>query len=247
VAALATEHDGRLLRLTLERPEKRNALDRELLAALTEQFAAAGEARAVVLRGAGPTFSAGADIAEMRAALEQPAGERLADARAWQALLAAVDGCPAPVVAGVQGDCLGGACGLVACCDVVVADRGARFGFSEVKLGIVPAVVSPYVVARIGAGPSRALFVTGERFAAERALRLGLVSEVVDDLAAGVERVLEEILSGGPDAVRIAKQIAREPPAASDAARLIAGLRASEEGEEGLRAFLERRPPLWRG
>ncbi len=247
MAALAIEHDGPLLRLTLERAEKRNALDRELLAALTEQFVAAGEAHAVVLRGAGPTFSAGADVAEMRAALEQPAEQRLADARAWQALLAAVDGCPAPVVAGVQGDCLGGACGLLACCDVVVAERSARFGFSEVKLGIAPAVVSPYVVARIGTGPARALFVTGERFEAERALRLGLVSEVVDDLAAGVERVLDEILGGGPEAVRIAKRIAREPPAAGDAARLIAGLRTSEEGQEGLRAFLERRPPLWRG
>ena len=119
------------------------------------------------------------------------------DARRWRALLDAVDGCPAPVVAGVHGNVLGGACGLLACCDVVVAAPGTRFAFSEVKVGIVPAVVSPFVVARIGSGHARALFVTGERFDADRALRIGLITEIATDLDAGVERVVAEVLAGG--------------------------------------------------
>ena len=247
MAALAIASDGPLLRLTLERPERRNALDAALLGELTAAFAAAGEARAVVLRGAGPSFSAGADLDDMRAAPGQSEEERLADARRWRALLEAVDGCQAPVVAGVHGACLGGACGLLACCDVVVAERGARFGFTEVKVGLVPAVVSPYVVARVGPGPARALFVTGERFGAERALQVGLVTEIVDDLDAGVERAVAEILGAAPAAARIAKRLARDPAGADETVRLIAELRAGAEAQEGLRAFRERRPPRWRG
>ncbi len=245
MTGLRVEHDGPLLRLTLARAEKRNAFDSALVGELTEAFAGAGEARAVVLRGEGPSFSAGADIDELRAAVDQNEEERLADARHWRALLNAVDGCPAPVVAGVHGSTLGGACGLLACCDVVVADRKARFGFSEVKLGVVPAVVSPFVVGRIGPGAARALFVTGERFGAERALRIGLATEVVDDLDAGVAGVVAEILAAAPNAVRLAKRIARAPLDAGESTRLIADLRASDEGQEGLRAFLERRAPNW--
>jgi methylglutaconyl-CoA hydratase len=247
MAALAIARDGPLLRLTLERPERRNALDAGLVGELTRAFAAAAEARAVVLRGAGPSFSAGADLDEMRAAPAQTEAERLADARGWRALLEAVDGCPAPVVAGVQGACLGGACGLLACCDVVVAERAARFGFTEVKVGLVPAVVSPYVVARIGPGHARALFVTGERFGAERALQVGLVTEIADGLDAAVERAVAEILEAGPEAARIAKRLAREPAGVEETIRLIAGLRTGEEAQEGLQAFRERRPPRWRG
>lgn len=243
---LRSEHDGALLRLTLARPERHNALGATLLEALTEAFDGAGEARAVVLRGEGPSFSAGADIDEMRAAVDQSVEERLADARRWRALLDAIDGCPALVVAGVHGNVFGGACGLLACCDVVVAERATQFGFSEVRLGIVPAVVSPFVVRRIGSGQARALFVTGERFGAERALRAGLVSEVTDDLDAAVEVVVGQILGAGPEAAREAKRIARTPLGADETVRLIARLRAGDEGQEGLRAFLERRPPRWR-
>jgi methylglutaconyl-CoA hydratase len=235
-----------VLQLTLARPEKHNALDGTLIAALTQAFAGAGDARAVVLRGEGPSFSAGADIEEMRAAIDHTADENLAEARGWRSLLEAVDGCPVPVVAAVHGNALGGACGLLACCDIVVAGPEARFGFSEVRIGLAPAVISPFLVERIGAGAARALFLTGELFDAERALRIGLVSELADDLDAAVERVVAALLAAGPEAARIAKRIARSPLPGDETTRLIAELRTSEEGQEGLRAFLERRPAAWR-
>jgi methylglutaconyl-CoA hydratase len=246
VPGLRTERDGAVLALTLARPERHNALDGDLIAALTQAFADAGEARAVLLRGEGTSFSAGADIDEMRAASDRTAAENLAEARGWQALLEAVDGCPAPVVAAVHGTALGGACGLLACCDIVLAGPGARFGFSEVRLGLVPAVISPFVVERIGSGAARALFLTGERFDGATALRIGLVSELADDLEAAVARVVAALLAAGPEAARIAKRIARAPLPAEETTRLIAELRASSEGQEGLRAFLERRPAAWR-
>jgi methylglutaconyl-CoA hydratase len=161
-------------------------------------------------------------------------------------MLDAIDGCPAPVVARVQGHALGGGCGLVACCDIVVAHRDAVFAFSEVKLGIVPAVISPFALGKIGASAARRWFVTGERFGADVALRIGLVHEVADDLDAAVDAVLAELLSAGPDAARAAKQLARRALDAEDTARRIASQRTSDEGQEGLRAFLEKRPPSWR-
>ena len=245
MTGLRITREGSVLRLTLQRPEKHNALDGELIASLTGAFAGAGSARVVVVRGDGPSFSAGADIDLMRAAVGQTREQNLADAQSWRALLDAADACPVPVVAGVQGSALGGACGLLACCDVVVVKRDARFGFSEVKIGLVPAVISPFVVARIGPA-ARALFVTGERFGAERALRIGLASELADDLDEAVERIVAEILTAGPEAARIAKRIARTTLSAEEANELIAGLRTSEEGQEGLLAFLERRTPAWR-
>ena len=246
--SLRIEHDGPVLRLTLDRAEKHNAIDSALLVGLTAAFAEVGDTRVVVLRGAGLSFSAGADLDEMRAGLEstprgavgrRPALARPARRRSTAARRRSWPGC--------TGNVLGGACGLLACCDVVVAAPGTRFAFSEVKVGIVPAVVSPFVVARIGSGHARALFVTGERFDADRALRIGLIAEIATDLDAGVERVVAEVLAGGPEAVRIAKRIAREPVEAGELAELLADLRASDEGQEGLGAFLERRPPSWRG
>jgi methylglutaconyl-CoA hydratase len=247
MAPLDVRREGPLLRVTLTRPEKRNAFDGELVAALTAAFTGVGDARAVVLRGEGGSFSAGADADWMRASLDLTLEQNLDDARALRRLLDVLDGCPAPVVAVVQGHALGGGCGLLACCDVVVAERGATFGFTEVRLGIVPAVISPFVVARIGPGAARRLFVTGERFDAETALRIGLVHELVDDLDAGVDRVLTEVLAGGPEAVRVAKRIGRGGLSAEESAALIAELRTGEEGQEGLRAFLEKRPPAWGG
>jgi methylglutaconyl-CoA hydratase len=157
----------------------------------------------------------------------------------------AIDGCSAPVVTAVQGHAMGGGIGLVACSDVVLADPGAVFAVSEVRLGVVPAVISPYVLRRIGTGAARRLFVTGERFDAETALRIGLVHEICDDLEAGVEGVIVDILRGGPAAVRVAKQLAREPLPNDRTARTIAERRGSSEGQEGLTAFLEGRPPGW--
>jgi methylglutaconyl-CoA hydratase len=242
---LQTALDEGILRVTLARPERRNALDADLIAALTQAFAAAGDARAVVLAGQGASFCAGADAEWMRASIGLSFDENVRDASRMRALLEAVDGCPSPVVARVQGHALGGACGLLACCDVVVAEAAAQFGFSEVRLGIVPAVVSPFVVARIGAGAARRLFVTGERFDAAEALRIGLAHEVADDLDAAVDRVVAAILAGGPDAVRAAKELARAPLSAGQTARVLAERRTSAEGQEGLTAFLEKRRPGW--
>jgi methylglutaconyl-CoA hydratase len=162
-------------------------------------------------------------------------------------MLEAVDSCPAPVVARIQGYALGGGSGLTACADVAVAAEDAVFGFSEAKLGIIPAVISPFVFARIGTSAARRLFLTGERFGAEVALRVGLVDEVATDLDGAVERVVDELLSSGPEAVRAAKRLVHERPAAGEElARLAARMRTSPEGQEGLRAFLDKRSPAWR-
>lgn len=230
----------------MARAERRNAFDAALIAELTAAFDDVGDARAVVLAGEGASFSAGADVEWMRSSVELSYDENVADALRLRAMLDAIDGCPAPVVARVQGHALGGGCGLVACADVVVASPDAVFAFSEVKLGIVPAVISPFALAKIGASAARRYFVTGERFSADVALRIGLVHEVDADLDAAVERVVGELLSAAPEAARAAKALARSPLSADETARRIAQHRTSAEGQEGLRAFLEKRPPSWR-
>jgi methylglutaconyl-CoA hydratase len=246
VSGLRVEREGPLLRIALARPDRRNAFDAALIGELTRAFGDTGDARVVLLTGDGPSFSAGADVEWMRASIGLSYEENEADALRLRAMLDAIDGCAAPVVAAVQGHALGGGAGLVACCDVAIAERGAEFAFSEVKLGIVPAVISPFVLAKIGPSAARRYFVSGERFDAETALRIGLVHEVGADLIASVEKVVSEVLSAGPRAVRAAKVLARSPHTASETARLIATHRTSEEGQEGLRAFLERRVPAWR-
>jgi methylglutaconyl-CoA hydratase len=246
VSALRIERDGAVVRVTMARPERRNAFDAALIAELTAAFADVGDARAVVLAGDGPSFSAGADVEWMRSSVDLSYDDNVADALRLRALLDAIDGCPAPVVARVQGHALGGGCGLVACADVAVAATDAVFAFSEVKLGIVPAVISPFALAKIGASAARRWFVTGERFDAATALRIGLVHEVADDLDAAVGRVVGELLSAGPEAARAAKELARAPLSGDETARRIAAHRTSDEGQEGLRAFLEKRPPRWR-
>jgi len=246
VSALRIERDGPLLRVTMARPERRNAFDAALIAELTDAFVDVGDARAVLLAGDGPSFSAGADVEWMRSSVELSYDENVADALRLRAMLDAVDACPAPVIARVQGHALGGGCGLVACSDIVVAEPAAQFAFSEVKLGIVPAVISPFALAKIGPSAARRYFVTGERFDAETALRIGLVHQVAADLDAAVEAVVAELLTAGPTAARAAKGLARSPLSAEETARRIAAQRTSEEGQEGLRAFLEKRPPSWR-
>jgi methylglutaconyl-CoA hydratase len=245
VSALRVERDGPVLRVMLARPERRNAFDAALIAELAEAFVDVGRARAVVLAGEGASFSAGADVDWMRASVELSYDENVADANALRRMLEAIAGCPAPVVARVQGHALGGGCGLVAAADTAIAAPDAVFAFSEVKLGIIPAVVSPFVLAKIGAGAARRYFLTGERFDADTALRIGLVHEVAADLDAAVERVVGELLSAGPKAVRWAKRLIAERPDSSETARWIAERRTSDEGQEGLRAFLEKRPPSW--
>ncbi len=246
VAALRVERDGDVLRVTLAKPERRNAFDAALIAELRDAFSDVGDARVVVLAGEGSSFCAGADVEWQRSAIDLDFEANVEDALRLFLMLSAVDGCPAPLVARVHGHALGGGSGLVACADVVVAAPDASFGFTEVRLGIIPAVISPFVLAKIGAGHARRLFLTGERFDAETALRIGLVHVVSEQLDEEVERIVAELLKSGPKATRAAKRLARQGPfEGEELARMAAGLRAGEEGQEGLRAFLERRPPGW--
>jgi methylglutaconyl-CoA hydratase len=246
MSALRVERDGAVLRVTLARPEKRNAVDAALIAELAEAFADVGDARAVLLGGEGQSFSAGADVEWMRASAALSEEENRADALRLRRLLQAVDSCPAPVVAGVQGHAFGGALGLIACSDVAVAAEDAQFAFSEVLLGIVPAVISPFVLPRIGPGAARRYLLTGERFGPEEALRIGLIHEIAADLDAACGRIVEQLLAGGPEAVRAAKRLVLDAPLGDETAARIAERRASAEGQEGLSAFLERRAPAWR-
>jgi methylglutaconyl-CoA hydratase len=247
MTGLRVEREGRLLRVTIARPERRNAFDAELISDLNDAFLDVGDARAVVLAGEGASFCAGADVEWQRASIDLTFDENVEDALRLHRMLAAVDSCAAPVVVRVQGYALGGGSGLVACADVAVAARDTIFGFTEVRLGIIPAVISPFVLAKIGTGAARRLFLTGARFDGATALRIGLVHEVVDDLDDAVDRVVGEILESGPEATRTAKRLVHERPAqGEELARIAAGLRAGKEGQEGLRAFLEKRPPSWR-
>jgi methylglutaconyl-CoA hydratase len=245
VSALRIERAEDVLRVTISRPERRNAFDASVIAELTQAFAEVGDARVVVLAGEGESFCAGADVEWQRASIELSFDENVEDAMRLYRMCETIDHCPAPVVARVQGYALGGGSGLVACADIAIAGRTAVFGFSEVKLGIIPAVISPFVLPKIGAH-ARRYFLTGERFDAETALRIGLVHELADDLDNAVEEVLSELLSTGPQAVCEAKRLIRERPAGEETARLAARLRSGEEGQEGLRAFLDRRTPRWR-
>ena len=248
MANLRIERDGDVLRVTLARPDRRNAFDAELIAELATAFVDVGRARAVVLAGEGPSFCAGADVEWMRSSVDLTYDENVADALGLRRMLEAIDGCPAPVICRVQGHALGGGAGLVACSDVVIAAPDAVFAFSEAKLGIVPAVISPFALAKIGPSWARRLFPSGERFGADLALRIGLVHELADDLDAAVERVVAELRSAGPRAARAAKRLVIDAPLDGlETARRIAERRTSDEGQEGLRAFLERRRPDWSG
>jgi methylglutaconyl-CoA hydratase len=246
MAALRSEQAGDVLRITMSRPEQRNAFDAALIQELAEAFSAVGDdVRAVVLAGEGKSFSAGADVDWMRAAVELSYEENVADARRLRMMLETIDSCPAPVIARIQGHALGGGCGLVACCDIAVSAPDARFAFSEVKLGIIPAVISPFAIGKIGASAARRYFVTGERFDAETALRIGLVHELAEDLDAALDALIDELRSAGPEAARHAKKLVLERPDGLATERRIAQRRTSEEGQEGLRAFVEKRDPTW--
>ena len=251
--------DGDVAWVRLSRPEVRNAFNAQLIAELRAAFeglaAEPPEAlRGAVLAGEGPAFCAGADVEWMRAAVRLTVDDNERDAAAMQGMFAAIDACPVPVIARVQGAALGGGMGLCAVADVVVATADATFGFTETRLGIIPAVISTFVVPKIGESHARALFPTGQRFNAERAMRIGLVHEVVADEAALDDRVaglVAELRAAGPTAIRAAKSLVRDirtlgpDGAAHHTPRHIAQQRASAEGQEGLTAFVEKRPPHW--
>lgn len=248
-----------IARVNLARPDVHNAFDASLIAELRSAFAAldreeAGHLRAVVLAGDGPSFCAGADVGWMRAAMALDVEGNEQDAMAMADMFEVIDACPVPIVARVHGAALGGGMGLCAVADVVIAESGTRFGFTETRLGILPAVISPFVVAKIGETHARALFPGGRRFDAVRAQRIGLVHEVVEGeaaLDAAVDTAVADVLAAGPTAVRAAKAIVREirglghGSAKWHTARVIARQRVSEEAREGFAAFSEKRPPAW--
>jgi methylglutaconyl-CoA hydratase len=251
---------GGVARVTINRPDKRNALSRSAIEALTtelERLAADPAARVVVLTGAGDVFSAGADLVEMRAQAQAPEQDNLAHARTLARLLGTLDALPKPTVARVNGDGYGGALGLIAACDmVVVADR-ARFAFTEVRLGIIPAVISPFVLARIGEHAARRYFLTADTLSANELQAIGLAHQVVarDALDATCERYVQSLLKGAPGALAEAKRLIRDmsPGAPTDrlaaseeAARRLARLRVAPEAQEGFNAFFEKRKPTWR-
>ena len=244
--------DAGIARVTLARPEVRNAFNADVIRELHEAFVRLSDdsrVRAIVVAGEGKTFCGGADINWMRAALDLSHDENRIDAERMSDMFRAIDECKKPVIARIHGAALGGGAGLAAVCDVVIASDDALFGFTEVKLGIIPAVISPFVLAKIGRSQARALFLTGERFSAARAQAIGLVHEVValSALDSAVERVLAELRSAGPQAVATAKALIADVSNASDeqaralTTNAIASQRVTPEGQEGLRAFLERR------
>jgi len=255
--ALRCRADGPVVHVRLDRPDVRNALDDELIEELRSTFERLGSdpaVRAVVVSGEGKSFCGGADIEMMRSSLDLTREQNVANARALSVMYRTIDACPKPVIAKIHGAALGGGAGLVAVCDIAIAASDAVFGFTEVKLGIIPAVISPFVLAKIGPSHARALFLTGERFDAKRAHAIGLVHEVVvgDTLDVAIERVVTEILSAGPTAIAAAKNIIARVRATSYdqtldlTAQATAEQRVSAEGQEGLRAFLERRQPNWK-
>jgi methylglutaconyl-CoA hydratase len=254
---LLTRRNGPVEHLTLNRPDVRNAFNEAMIAELAEwaeALHADASVRAAILRGAGPAFSAGGDLSWMASTIGYTRAQNLRDAEALARLYHRLDTLPFPLIGCVHGAALGGGSGLAAVCDIVIAARDATFGFTEVRLGIVPAIISPYVVAKIGQSAARELFLTGARFSAERARQIGLVHVVAEPeaLEDDVRRVVDGVLACGPQAVASAKALIRRaaggPSAetAAMAAETLADARVSAEGQEGLRAFLDKRRAAWR-
>ncbi|GIV02996.1 MAG: enoyl-CoA hydratase [Fimbriimonadales bacterium] len=251
---LLVKQNGPIYSVRLNRPDVRNAFDDATIEELTTTFRNVPDtARVVVLSGEGKVFCAGGDLNWMRRTANYTEEENLRDAEALAGLFLAVDECPAPVVAVVQGAAFGGGLGLVSVSDVVIAEEGAKFCFSEVKLGLVPSVISQFALRKIGESAARRYFVTAEVFDAIEAHRIGLVHRVVpaDQLEAAAQEIVNAILSNGPNAVKTAKRLIRElrgksvSEAVALSTRTIASARASEEGQEGVSAFLEKRKPSW--
>ncbi|MCU1244594.1 MAG: liuC [Acidobacteria bacterium] len=254
---LLVEETGGILSVTLNRPDVHNAFNDELIAEAIELFeglAANRSLRAVVLRGTGANFCAGADLNWMSRMVSYSRDENIRDSSLLARMYALINECPLPVVGRIQGAAIGGGVGLVAVCDVAIAMRDAKFGLSEVKLGILPAVISPYVIAKIGQSHARALVLTGERFDAERALRIGLVHRLVDDaqaLDAAVDESIAQLRGSGPEAVRECKKLIAHVAASelADAVpytiEAIATRRTSEEGQQGMQAFLAKQKAPW--
>jgi methylglutaconyl-CoA hydratase len=258
MAAVEVTHRGPVTRVTLNRPDVRNAFDERLIEELTawaQSVTATGPHRVAVLQGAGKVFCAGADLKWMSQMVGYSKAENIRDARALGRMFEALNDLPIPLVGRVHGAALGGGAGLAAVCDIVVAADDAAFGFTEAKLGIVPAVISPFAVAKIGLSAARELFLTAARFSASRAKEIGLVHRVVPqaDLDATIDAVSDELQTSGPEAIAGAKALIarvafREPSSVGElTAETIARHRVSPEGQDGMRSFLEKRKAPWAG
>lgn len=253
---LTSRREGPVEHLTLNRPDVRNAFNEHVIDELTRWAAAASaerSVRCVVLGGAGKVFCAGADLTWMSKMVDYTHEENVRDAQAMARMFSALDALPVPLIGRVHGAALGGGAGLAAVCDIVVCDDDAVFGFTEVKLGILPAVIAPYALAKIGRSAARELFLTGMRFSAQRAREIGLVHAVVPlpQIDARVQEYVNEILSAGPEGIAAAKALLPKvwSRPAADAmeitAHAIAAQRVSPEGQEGMKAFLEKRRAAW--
>jgi methylglutaconyl-CoA hydratase len=252
---IATQ-EGRVLRLTMNRPQVHNAFNAEMIRELAAAFDDAKQntdVRLVILTGAGESFCAGADLNWMREIIRYSYEQNLRESRELAELMHSIYTLPKPTIARINGAVIGGGTGLFSACDIVIASGRAKFGLSEVKIGLVPAAIGPYVIRRIGEGAARELFLTGERFEAQRALEIGLVNKVVppEALDEKVAQVVRLLLSSGPEAIARCKELLQKVPgmgldeAKSYTAEMIAGLRVSPEGQEGMAAFLEKRKPKW--
>ena len=255
--ALTVSVQNHAARITLNRPEVRNAFNDEVIAELTEAFQSLGQrddVRAIVLAADGPAFCAGADLNWMRRMADYTRAENLADAAKLAEMLRVMYACPKPTVARVQGDVFAGGVGLVAACDMVVSVDTATYCLSEVKLGLIPATISPYVIRAMGVRAAHRYFLTAERFSAAEAHRIGLVHEVVgaDALDAKMDELLKALTSASPNAVRACKRLVQDVAGRDITADLIehtvagiADIRASDEGREGVQSFLQKRKPSW--
>jgi methylglutaconyl-CoA hydratase len=249
--------ENRVATVTLNRPEVRNAFNESTIAEITDAFRALGAqggVRAIVLAASGTAFCAGADLNWMKKMAAFTHAENRSDAAQLAEMLRTIYVCPKPVVAKVQGDCYAGGMGLVAACDIVVCGDSVNFCLSEVKLGLIPATISPYVIKAMGESAARRYFLTAERFSAAEAHRIGLVHEVIasEGLDAACEKIVKALVANSPHAVREAKRLVRDVAGMSvtdaliaDTAQRIADIRSSEEGKEGVQSFLEKRKPGW--
>lgn len=257
---IKVERTKEIVRITMSRPEVHNAFNEVLIADLSHAFTEVAQAaeekdapRVVVYTGEGKSFSAGADLKWMGKMVDYTFDENMTDSLALAELMAMIYTCPVPTISRVNGAAIGGGVGLLSACDISIASDRAVFSLSEVKLGIVPACIAPYVIGRIGQRAAREFFLTGERFPAEKALEIGLVNRVAphDDLDKTVEELTERLITSGPNALRMAKELISSVPgmtldqAKPYTAEMIARLRISDEGQEGIHAFFEKRKPAW--
>jgi methylglutaconyl-CoA hydratase len=254
---LDVQYDAQIATVILNRPDVRNAFNGAMVAELTQAFhelGASEKIRAIILAANGPAFCAGGDLAWMKNVASFDPAQNLADAQAMADMLRSIDRCPQPVLAKVQGDCYAGGLGLVAACDIAIGTESANFCLSEVKLGLIPATISPYVIRAIGERAARRYFLTAERFDAIEAQRIGLLHEAVPlaALDGRVAGIAKSLCAAGPHAVRRSKRLVHEVAARefddallADTAAWIAEVRAGDEGREGMQAFLEKRKPSW--